>query len=145
MKRTPLRRKKAMRRFVPKAERSKYAARERAPESWWRFVKTIDDCSVEVAMNGFVMLPGGVSLAVPWTYTPCGGVIEADHETANGLSHKGKDRNVAATCLNHHRERTDHSGAFKLFKKYDMRAFNAWAIERTHVLARIAGVEIPDL
>lgn len=145
MKRTPLRRKKAMRRFVPKAERSKYAARERAPESWWRFVKALS-CAVSQLLVGMQDDHSyAASLGLPLMATRCGGVVEADHETANGLSHKGKDANVAAICTQHHRERTDHSGAFKLFKKYDMRAFNAWAIERTHVLARIAGVEIPDL
>ncbi len=122
-----------------KAKPNSYNTRERAPEAWWVFVK-----SQRCIVSHFAEYAAAIDPARP-KQTPCGGVIEADHLGPHGLSHKGEDRLVAPICTQHHRERTDHSGAFRDFDREDMRDFVSIAIQHTHALAERAGVEIPDV
>lgn len=44
--------------------------------------------------------------------TPCGGYGEADHAGRRGLGQKAGDDTCIPLCSQHHRERTDHHGAF---------------------------------
>lgn len=63
--------------------------------------------------------------------TICAGVVEADHMGARGLGQKADDYTCVPMCQQHHRERTDHSGAFRPLNRDEVRAWRAVAIERT--------------
>lgn len=114
MKRTRLMRRSPMRRSN---RTSRYATRER-DSAFMLFVKQ-QLCSVEQDWPG--ILPP----------TPCEGAIEADHMGDRGLSHKAADDTCAPMCTQHHRERTDHTGSFKLLTKAEVRAWRARQILRT--------------
>lgn len=121
MKRTPLRRTKSIRRFIPKAERSKYALRERDTPRML-FVKTML-CSVVEEWPDPHRQP-----------TRCWGPIEADHAGPRGLSQKCADEEVIPLCKGHHGERTDHNGSFKYTKKLEVREWRQRAILRTQTM-----------
>lgn len=53
----------------------------------------------------------------------CGGVVEADHAGARGLGMKCDDRETIPICTEHHRQRTDFSGAFKTWNRDRMRSW----------------------
>jgi hypothetical protein len=55
------------------------------------------------------------------TGRPCGGVVEADHAGRRGLGQKCSDDQTIPLCTEHHRQRTDFSGAFKSWTKDRMR------------------------
>lgn len=63
--------------------------------------------------------------------TPCTGKVEADHAGARGLGQKSDDRECIALCEQHHRERTDHAGAFKALDRLAARAWKLDAIAAT--------------
>ncbi len=126
MKRTPLRR-SPMRRGT---RRSRYARRQR-DFAFMGWVKT-QPCSVTEDWPAFPVEP-----------TPCGGEIEADHMGMRGLSRKAADDTCAALCTQHHRERTDHSGAFKTLTREQARAWRERQILRTQVqYAESRGLEV---
>lgn len=126
MKRTPLVRRKAIRR---RRRASKYARRLR-DGVFMRFVKTLL-CSVEEEWPDPNTPP-----------TPCSGVIEADHMGDRGLGQKCSDSETAPMCTGHHRERTDHTGSFKHLKREDVRAWRQRAIQRTQTLFAESGGEV---
>lgn len=53
--------------------------------------------------------------------TLCRGPIEADHAGRRGVGQKADDRTCIPLCRQHHRERTDFSGAFKEWSGTRMR------------------------
>lgn len=63
--------------------------------------------------------------------TPCNGAIEADHMGPRGLGQKASDRTCVPMCEQHHRERTDHCGAFRNLSQAEVRSWRAGALERT--------------
>lgn len=75
----------------------------------------------------------------------CGGEVEADHMGERGLGRKALDATCVPICMQHHRERTDFSGAFSFFHQHDMRAFVSIAIQFTQNRARECGVEVPNV
>jgi hypothetical protein len=66
----------------------------------------------------------------------CEGEVEADHAGARGLSQKCPDNECIPLCALHHRQRTDHSGAFRTLTRDQARAWRARAILRTQTLYR---------
>lgn len=113
MKRTPLRR-RALRTRRP----STYRSRDR---DWgymgWIRLQPRSRC---VAL----LLPPD-----PNRITPCSGRIEADHLGERALGRKADDRTCAPICTQHHRERTDHSGAFRELDQAEHRAWRSSALE----------------
>lgn len=151
MKRTPMKRAA----FKRSKRKSKYASRQRAPESWWLFVKS-EFCLVRViadlrALGIEPVIPGMDAASIRAVMllmkdTPCRGEIEADHVGARGLGRKCKDYEVASLCTGHHEDRTNGKGlrgAFANFNRVTMRLFVVVAIAWTHRNARTRGVEIP--
>lgn len=67
---------------------------------------------------------------------PCGGVVEADHAGRRGLGQKASDDTTYPICTQHHRERTDFSGAFKSWTNPQMRAWLAEQVEQTQAAWR---------
>lgn len=65
----------------------------------------------------------------PNRLTPCGGFVEADHLGARPLGRKADDRTCAPLCRQHHRERSDHSGAFRNLVQAELRAWRALALD----------------
>lgn len=63
--------------------------------------------------------------------TPCFGHVEADHAGMRVLGRKADDTTCIALCQQHHRERTDHTGAFKNTTREGQRVWRAEAIART--------------
>lgn len=63
--------------------------------------------------------------------TPCSGEVEADHQGAHGLGQKAADDTCVPLCMQHHRERTDHSGTFRSFTRDEARSWRALAIAHT--------------
>lgn len=47
------------------------------------------------------------------------------------LGRKADDNTCAPLCMQHHRERTDHSGSFRHLTRDEARAWRARAITRT--------------
>lgn len=74
----------------------------------------------------------GVAIKV----TPCTGRVEADHLGQRALGHKAGDDTVAPMCRNHHRERTDHTGAFRHLTRDEGRAWRAAALDHTQTAWR---------
>lgn len=68
----------------------------------------------------------------PNRITPCSGHVEADHLGARAVGRKADDRTCAPLCRQHHRERTDHHGAFFALDR------NALILWRVSVLERVA-------
>jgi len=65
----------------------------------------------------------------PNRLTPCGGRVEADHFGSRGLSRKGHDRTCVPMCTQHHRERSDHHGAFFKLNQLQLREWRGRALE----------------
>lgn len=63
--------------------------------------------------------------------TPCRGKVEADHQGSRALGRKADDSTCVAMCQQHHRERTDHTGAFKAMTRDQVREWRADAIALT--------------
>jgi hypothetical protein len=62
---------------------------------------------------------------------PCGGVVEADHAGRRGMGQKCTDYETIPICTDHHRQRTDFTGAFKTWNRDTMRSWlDSW-IEST--------------
>jgi hypothetical protein len=59
----------------------------------------------------------------PNRLTPCSGRIEADHLGGRALGRKADDRTCISLCSQHHRERSDHAGAWR---DLDQAAARAW-------------------
>lgn len=78
----------------------------------------------------------------PNRITPCSGPVEADHLGARCLSHKADDRTCAPLCRQHHRERTDHSGAFRSLVQVELRAWRDRVLE---LVASWAGAPAPTV
>jgi hypothetical protein len=117
VKRSPLKRKRPMRR----TKRSAYARRPR-DTAFMLWVKTLL-CAVEEEWPLFPVKP-----------TPCDGVIEADHMGARGLGRKADDSTCVPMCSNHHRERSDHAGTFRAMTKEQLRTWRGRAMLRTQTL-----------
>lgn len=64
----------------------------------------------------------------PNRLTPCSGRVEADHLGSRGIGRKADDRTCAPLCQQHHRERTDHSGAFRELGQLELRAWRDQAL-----------------
>lgn len=114
MKRTPLRRKTPMRTRINAARKgartrrkSTYKRRDR-DIAFMLWVKTMSCVARELGLD---------------TGHPCGGVIEADHAGTRGLGMKCDDRETIPICTEHHRQRTDFSGAFKTWHRDRMRSW----------------------
>lgn len=65
----------------------------------------------------------------PNRITPCGGFVEADHLGDRALGRKAPDDTCAPMCSDHHRQRTDHSGAFRALAQLELRAWRTSALE----------------
>lgn len=65
----------------------------------------------------------------PNRITPCGGYTEADHLGARPVGRKAEDRTCAPLCRDHHRQRTDHSGAFRNLVQAELREWRTKALE----------------
>lgn len=76
----------------------------------------------------------------PHRLTPCGGAVEADHLGERALSRKADDRTCAPMCSQHHRERTDHSGAFRDLVREELRIWRRAALDLVAADARRQGV-----
>jgi hypothetical protein len=114
MQRTRTIRRKPFRRG---SRRSSYARRERDFD-WMRDVRKLG-CIVR-------RMPPD-----PENVTSCTGHVEADHAGARGLGQKSDDRETIGICSQHHRERTDHTGAFKALDRLGARAWKLDAIAAT--------------
>ncbi len=114
---TPLRRTRMRRSSRP----SRYKRRPR-DLAFLRWVKTLL-CSVIEEWPNKSVFPG-----------PCSAVVEADHAGDRGLGQKCPDTEAIPLCTTHHRQRTDHSGAFKYSTKAELREWRARAIQRTQTL-----------
>lgn len=68
------------------------------------------------------------------TPTACSGAVEADHAGDRGLGQKADDTTCIPLCTQHHRERTDHSGAFRHLTREQARAWRTRAIQRTQTM-----------
>lgn len=123
MKRTPLVRRKTIRRssMRPGSKRSRYARRPR-DTAYMMFAKSLL-CAVEEEWPCF---PARPSL--------CSGVIEADHAGERGLGRKADDRTCIPMCTGHHRERHDHAGTFRHLTRDEARSWRERAIARTQTL-----------
>jgi hypothetical protein len=66
----------------------------------------------------------------------CGGVVEADHGGRRGLGQKADDTTCIPLCTEHHRQRTDFSGAFKSWSKARMRGWLGACVLLTKALWR---------
>lgn len=86
---------------------SRYRARERDVD-FMLWVKTLRCFAFEIGME---------------TGHRCGGVVEADHAGRRGLGQKCADDECIPLCTEHHRQRTDFSGAFKSWTKDRMRGW----------------------
>ena len=65
---------------------------------------------------------------------PCDGPIEAHHAGERPLGRKADDDTCIALCRRHHRDITDHTGAFKAKRSFEIRAYEDAAIARSRVL-----------
>lgn len=72
----------------------------------------------------------------PNRLTTCGGRVEADHQGARAAGRKADDETCVPLCRAHHRQRTDHSGAFRELDQEQLRAWRGRAIERTQAAWR---------
>lgn len=63
--------------------------------------------------------------------TRCAGPIEADHMGARSVGRKADDRTCVPMCMQHHRERTDHSGVFRYANQAQLRDWRAAAMRHT--------------
>src|SRR5690606_35074481 len=61
--------------------------------------------------------------------TRCGGRVEADHLGERALGRKADDRTCAPMCSQHHRERSDHHGAFFALDRAALRSWRARVLE----------------
>lgn len=151
MKRTPLRRKTPLRASrarnrTTKPPRTKYASRPRAT-AYMLFVKSLP-CALRDNGDAVALEVYGPDEHPFWwinaPITSCSGPTEADHMGQRALSRKAPDSTCGPLCTQHHRERTDHTGAFKHFTQADMRAFCADVVAYTQSRARARGIEIPS-
>lgn len=119
MIRSPLRRKTPLRRRARLTSRPRRASSYRRRERDLPFMAWIrrQACIVRV-------LPPD-----PNRLTPCGGRVEADHLGDRALGRKADDRTCAPLCAQHHRERTDHAGAWRDLDRAGARAWSARALE----------------
>lgn len=115
-RKTPLRRKAWLR---PRSRTSKYRRRER-DVPFMKWVKR-QPCAVRADPPD------------PDRMTPCTGRVEADHLGERGLGQKASDDTCAPLCSQHHRERTDHAGAFFNLTRDQLRLWRARALHRTTV------------
>ncbi len=128
----------------------KYRNRERA-WPYMGFVKSLACCaSVNVlaemtlaAERRGESTPLWWAGAVAW-HTPCAGDIEADHAGRRGIGQKASDATCIPLCRQHHRERTDHTGAWRGMNQAQARAFLIDAIAYTQSVARRRGVAVPE-
>lgn len=130
MKRSaPLRRSKPLRRMKRLRARSAtkaYRRRERDVEfmQWARR----QPCIVRLLEPGtFIAADRNADRKI----TVCTGHVEADHAGDRGLGQKADDATCVPLCRNHHRERTDHMGAFRSLNRDELRAWRAAAIVHT--------------
>jgi len=63
--------------------------------------------------------------------TTCSGHMEADHAGVRGLGQKASDTTCIPLCSAHHKQRTDHNGAFRNLTRDEARAWRAAAIDHT--------------
>ena len=70
---------------------------------------------------------------------PCGGVVEADHAGRRGLGQKCSDLETIPLCTEHHRQRTDFSGAFKTWNQARMRLWLAACIDYVQTVLNMKG------
>jgi hypothetical protein len=122
---------------------TKYKKRERAFDymGWVKLQRCIVPVMRELEEIAHYRDGGERDFVMP--ESKCGGAVEADHAQNAGMSHKGPDALCIPLCTQHHRERTDFSGAFAFFRKEDMRAFISIAIQYTQNRARQLGIEVP--
>lgn len=132
MKRSPIKRKASMARKPMRRgqKRSAYATRPR-DTTYMLWLKSNGVCAI---------LQHGVPWLHDWTH--CDGPIEADHMGRRPLGRKADDRSCGALCRQHHRERTDHCGIFKLATKGQIRDWMDEVVAYTQELYRR---EFPDL
>lgn len=114
MRRTPLRR----RRWMQRGRRTTTYARRPRDVDHMKLVKRLA-CSVRVDPPD------------PDRLTRCGGRVEADHMGERGIGQKCDDHETAPLCEQHHRERSDHAGAFADLTRDDVRAWKRRQVERT--------------
>lgn len=142
VKRTPLKRKKPMRRG---AKRSKYAQRPRAIE-FMQWVRT-QPCCIDIAFDRLWRAAGIVD-GIPMVHLRdlrCAGPIEGNHagERIAGLGTKALDRTIVAMCRDHHRQWTEYSGIFSGLTHGQRRAIADDMVFVTHAIAEGQGVEVP--
>lgn len=124
LRRTPLRRGAPIKRGAP-MKRSRIAARPKKPSSYRRRPRDLEYMAWVRRQPCIVRsLPPD-----PARLTPCSGRVEADHLGQRGLGQKADDRTCAPMCSQHHRERTDHSGAFRDLTQLEQRAWRVRALE----------------
>jgi hypothetical protein len=131
MRATPLKRGKPLRRKTWMRSRSKtnaYRRRERDIDHMLTTKKLPCVCRA-VVPGDFAIAARAAGAEV--RITPCGGRVEADHLGARGLGQKADDKSVAPMCQSHHRERTDHNGAFRDLTRDEARAWRAAALDHT--------------
>lgn len=146
MKRSPLKRKTALKRSPMRRgkRKGKYASRDRAPPEWFAFTKSIG-CAIR--------LFGAPERALRVKTTselqdelPCDGPMEANHmgERIAGLSTKSRDRDCAGMCKGHHGMWTEYRGLFAGMTHGERREYAALVISAVHERAGMQGVPIPD-
>lgn len=119
--------------------KTKHARRERAPASWWLFVKS-QPCFV-----AWLVKVG--AWEGPITPCSCEPARDADHmgnRFSEGDGTRARDATCVSICHTHHMERHALTGAFKLFDGERMQAFCATGVQWMHNRARAAGIVIPD-
>lgn len=113
MKRTPIRRKSALRRKArPKPRKtSAYARRPRdIPYMSWIRSKP---CAA------------GELFAATSIVAPCDGRVEADHVGRRPIGRKADDRTCVPMCQHHHRQRDNFHGPFRVWSGDQMREWLA--------------------
>ncbi len=113
MKRTPLRRRKAL---VWRPKKTAYARRVR-------------DVDYMRSVRGLPCMLSGVARA-----GVCNGDVEADHAGDRGVGQKADDKTCIPMCRKHHRDRTDGRGFFRGLELAEQRRWRRWAIGQTQLL-----------
>jgi len=111
VKRTPLQRKTPLRARPP----SERKPRARKPS---KYKLRVRDTEYMLAVKRLACAARDLSM-----FHPCEGVIEADHAGRRPLGRKCDDRETIPLCTEHHRQRTDFSGAFRKWNGSQMRAW----------------------
>jgi hypothetical protein len=147
MKRSPLKRKSPLKRTRMKRGKGKgkYASRERAPTSWFDFVRSLG-CAIPR-----IGLPkrehGGIHVAGPAMVAAleCKAPMEANHmgDRIAGRSTKSQDRDCVGMCKGHHGQWTEYRGLFAGLTHEQRREYAATCIQYVHDRARRNGVEVP--